>query len=80
MGVHARVISLEEGQIESSGWFMVRYIAVSSANRQTWDCTLSGRSLMYSRNRIGPRTESCSTPEDTGISSEHSPSTERLPL
>ena len=53
---------------------MVRYTAVSSANRPTWDCTLSGRSLMYSRNRVGPRTEPCGTPEDTGTSSEHSPS------
>ena len=40
---------------------MVRYTAVSSANRWTWDCTLSGRSLMYSRNKIWPRTEPCGT-------------------
>ena len=45
---------------------MVRYTAVSSANRPTWDCTLSGRSLMYSRNKTGPRTELCGTPEDIG--------------
>ena len=57
---------------------MVRYTAVSSANRRTWDCTLSGRSLMCSRNKIGPRTEPCGTPEDTGTSSEHSPSRRTL--
>ena len=58
----------------SLGWFIVRYTAVSSANRQTCDCTLSGRSFMYNRNKIGPRTDPCGTPEETGTSSEHSPS------
>ena len=55
---------------------MVRYTAVSSVNRR--GCTLSGRSLIYSRNKIGPRTEPCGTPEDTGTSSEHSPSRRTL--
>ena len=39
------------------------YTAVSSAIRRTWDRTLSGRLLMYSRNKIGPRTEPCGTLE-----------------
>ena len=50
----------------SLGWFIVRYTAVSSANRRTCDCTLSGRSFMYNRNKIGPRTDPCGTPEETG--------------
>ena len=33
---------------------------------------VSGRSLMYSRNKIGPRTEPCYTSGDTGTSSERS--------
>ena len=48
---------------------MVRYTTVSSANRLTWDYTLSGRSFMYSRNKIGRRMEPCGTSEDTGTSS-----------
>ena len=63
---------------ESSGPHIVRYTAVSSAKRRTWDCTLSGKSLIYKRNNIGPRTEPCGTPEDTGIWSEHSPSSTTL--
>ena len=43
-------------------------------NKRIWDCTFLGRSLMYSRNKIGPRPQPCGTPEDTGTSSEHSPS------
>ena len=35
-------------------------------------------SLMYSRNKTGPRTEPCVTPEDTGTSSEHPPSRRTL--
>ena len=58
----------------SLGWFIVRCTAVSSANRRTCDCTLSGRSFMYNRNKIGLRTDPCGTPEETGITSEHSPS------
>ena len=33
---------------------------------------------MYSRNKIGPRTEPCGTPADTGTSSEHAPSRRTL--
>ena len=58
----------------SHGWFIVRYTAVSSANRRTCDCTLSGRSFMYNRNKIEPRKDPCGTPEETSTSSEHSPS------
>ena len=32
---------------------------------------LSGRSLMYARNRQGPRTEPCGTPDLTGTDEEH---------
>ena len=44
-----------------------RYIAVSPAKSLTLDLTCSGRSLMYTRKSIGPRTEPCGTPEETGI-------------
>ena len=36
---------------------IARYMAVSSAKSLTLDLTCSGRSLMYARKRIGPRTE-----------------------
>ena len=36
----------------------------------TLDLTCSGESFMYARERIGPRTEPCETPEETGIFSE----------
>ena len=36
----------------------------------TVDRTCSGRSLMYGRKRMGPRTEPCGTQEDTGMLSE----------
>ena len=38
---------------------MVRYTAVSSANRRTWVIIYSWRLLIYTRNRIGPRAEPC---------------------
>ena len=41
------------------------YKAVSSAKSLTLDLTCSGRSFMYARKRIGPRTEPCGTPEET---------------
>ena len=50
------------------------YKAVSSAKSLTLDLTCSGRSFMYARKRIGPRTEPCGTPEETGIFSELIPS------
>ena len=48
---------------------IARYKAVSSAKSLTLDLTCSGRSFMYARKRIaiGPRTEPCGTPEETGI-------------
>ena len=49
---------------------IARYEAVSSAKSLTLDLTCSGRSFMYARKRIGPRTEPCGTPEETGIFSE----------
>ena len=50
------------------------YKAVSSAKSLTLDFPCSGRSFMYARKRIGPRTEPCGTPEETGIFSELIPS------
>ena len=52
---------------------IARYKAVSSAKNLTLDLTCSGRSFMYARKRIGPRTEPCGTPEETGIFSELNP-------
>ena len=49
---------------------IARYKAVSSEKSLTLDLTCSGRSFMYARKRIGPRTEPCGTPEETGIFSE----------
>ena len=43
---------------------MQRYMAVSSAKSLTLDLTCS---FMYAGNKIGPRTEPCGTPEETGI-------------
>ena len=49
---------------------IARYKAVSSVKSLTLDLTCSDRSFMYARKRIGPRTEPCGTPENTGIYSE----------
>ena len=46
------------------------YMAVSSAKSLTLDLTFSGRSFMYAKKRIVPRTEPCGTPEETGIELE----------
>ena len=43
---------------------------MSSATKLSLDLTCPGRSFMYARKRIGPRTEPCGTPEETGIFSE----------
>ena len=48
------------------------YIAASSAKSLTLDLACSGRSLMYTR-KIGPRTEPCVTPEETGMQFEFTP-------
>ena len=45
-------------------------MAVSSAKNLTLDLPCSGRSFMYAKKRIGPRTEPCWTPEKTGIVQE----------
>ena len=39
---------------------------MSSAKSLTLDLTCSGRSFMYARNKMGPRTDPCGTPEETG--------------
>ena len=46
------------------------YMAVLSGKSLTLVRTCSGRSLMHARKRMGPRTEPCGTPEDTGMLSE----------
>ena len=52
---------------------MQRYMAVSSEKSLTLNHTCSGRSFMYARNKMGPRTEPCGTPEKTGIVPEWKP-------
>ena len=47
---------------------------MSSANSLTLDLICAGRSLMYAMKRVGPRTEPCGTPEETGIKLEIVPS------
>ena len=46
---------------------------MSSAKSLTLDLTCSGRSFMYARKRIGPRTEPCGMPEEIEILSEFIP-------
>ena len=48
---------------------ITRYMEVSSAKSLTLDLTGLGRSFMYARKRIGPKTEPCGTPEETGTTS-----------
>ena len=50
------------------------YSKQSSANKRTWDVTLSGRSFIYNRKRSGPRTVPCGTPDSTLVEEEVSPS------
>ena len=50
-----------------------RYIAVSSTKSLTLDLTCSGRSLVYTRKIIGPRTKPCGTPEETDMQFEFTP-------
>ena len=52
---------------------MQRYMAASSAKSLTLDLKCSGRSFIYSRNKMGPRTEPWGTPEETGIVPEWKP-------
>ena len=49
------------------------YMAVSSAKSLTLDLTWSGRSFIYARKSMGPRTEPCGTPEDTAFLSDLTP-------
>ena len=49
--------------LASFGDLILRSTAVSSANSLVFDLTREGRSLMYARNRHGPRTEPCGTPD-----------------
>ena len=44
-----------------------RYMAVSSAKSLSLDLACSGRSFMYAKKIMGPSTESCGIPEETGI-------------
>ena len=55
---------------------MGRKIKLSSANSLVEEPAEmdSGRSLIYSRKRRGPRTVPCGTPEETGTESEEAPS------
>ena len=49
-----------------SNFETLRYTLVSSANILMDEVTVSGMSLMYVRNRSGPRTGPCDTPLVTG--------------
>ena len=59
--------------IDSPSELIARYMAVSSAKSLTLDLTWSGRSFMYARKSMGPRTELCGTPKDTAILSDLTP-------
>ena len=48
----------------------VKYTAVSSTNSLNCEVIFTGRTFMYSRNKIGPRTEPWGTPDVTGISDD----------
>ena len=59
---------------QSEGEYMFLYRTQSSANKRTDDLMLSGRSLMNTKKRTGPRTEPWGTPDKTGTGSDSSPS------
>ena len=59
---------------QSALLLIVKYTTVSSANNLTSEWMFSGRSLIYKRNKIGPKTEPWGTPDVTGISDDFSPS------
>ena len=59
--------------IDSPSELIARYMAVSSAKSLTLYLTWSGRSFIYARKSMGPRTEPCGTPEDTAILSDLTP-------
>ena len=49
---------------------MAKYMAVSSEKSLTLDLPCLGRSFIYAKERMGPRTEPCGTLDETGILSE----------
>ena len=53
---------------------MVNYIMVSLANSLMLLSIMSGKLFIYKRNRQGPCTEPCGTPDITGQVSDSSPS------
>ena len=55
-------------------FLIVLYSRQSLENSLTDDVTLSGRSLMWHRNRIGPKTVPWGTPETIVVSPDDSPS------
>ena len=59
--------------IDSPSELIGRYMSVSSAKSLTLDLTWSGRSFMYARKSMGPRTGPCGTPEDTAVLSDLTP-------
>ena len=59
---------------QSCNEWMFLYSTQSSANRQTEDLILSGRSFMKIRKRIGPKTDPWGTPDQSGTGSESWPS------
>ena len=59
--------------IDSPSQLIARYMTVSSAKSLTLDLTWSGRSFIYARKSMGPRTEPSGTPEDTAIMSDLTP-------
>ena len=52
---------------------MVSYMMVSSANSLMLLLIESGMLLMYMRNRQGPSTDPCGTPDNTGQAPDCSP-------
>ena len=52
---------------------MQRYMAVSSAKSLSLDLTCSGRLLIYARNKMGPSSEPCGTPEEAELRPEWIP-------
>ena len=53
--------------IDSPSELIARYMVVSSAESQSLDLTWSGRSFIYARKSMCPRTEPCGTSEGTAI-------------
>ena len=76
---HSTILSRSScSSLQSSLEATTRYAIVSSAKSRTCDDSESGRSLIKTRNKIGPRTDPCGTPDVTGADAELSPSTTTL--